>query len=180
MYHDGDDELDDLEPEVEEEDGWDGPSRSQEKRDAQALQALGERLMGMSEAEWKKFPLEDSVLDALRESRRVRGHIALRRHIRRIGKLLRHTDAEAVQAVLDQMDNQHMEDNRRFHRLEQLRDRLITEGDAALTEFMAEHPQAEAGSLRQLIRTARRERDQEKPPAAARKLFKLLRQIKGF
>lgn len=40
---------------------------------------------------------------------------------------------------------------------------------------MAEYPSLDRQLLRQLIRNARRERDADKPPASARKLFRLLR-----
>ena len=67
--------------------------------------------------------------------------------------------------------------NQAFHHLERWRDRLIEEGDAALGDALAEWPGLDRQQLRQLVREARRERDQSKPRGAGRKLFRYLRSL---
>ncbi len=54
--------------------------------------------------------------------------------------------------------------NARLHRLEQWRERLITEGDSALNELMSQFHELDRQKLRQLIRTANKERELNKPP----------------
>jgi ribosome-associated protein len=160
-----------------EEEGFDGPSKSQIKREMLALQALGERLMGLRPEQWGLFPLGPRLLEALEESRRIRGHSALRRHVRRLGKLISEEDPEAIRAVMERLDSAHQGETGRLHLLERWRERLIAEGDEALAELATEYPQVDRQQVRQLVRDARKEADHGKPPAAARKLFRLLREF---
>ena len=51
----------------------DGPSKSERKRQMTALQALGTRLVDLSDAQLKKIPIEDSRLEgAIAEARRIK------------------------------------------------------------------------------------------------------------
>ena len=47
-------------------------------------------------------------------------------------------------------------------------------GDAPLTEYVTSHPEASVQRLRQLVRGARREAADGKPPKSARELYKIL------
>ena len=61
-----------------------------------------------------------------------------------------------------------------MHKIERWRDRLIAEEDA-LTEFLRDVPCVDATEARQLIRNARREAAENKPPKSSRALFRLIR-----
>ncbi|MFM2004470.1 MAG: hypothetical protein RLZZ09_125, partial [Pseudomonadota bacterium] len=50
-------------------------------------------------------------------------------------------------------------------------------GDAAINQFVGDYPEAERQKLRQWVRDALHEREAEKPPRAARLLFRYLREI---
>jgi ribosome-associated protein len=145
-----------------------------------ALQELGERLTTLSPAVLARMHLSDLLLEALQESRRIKSLNALRRHYRRLGKLLRQEDLESIKQVIGDLDNQHQADVNRFHALERWRERLLDERSEAFGEFMQSYPAADRQRLRQLIEAARREREQERPPAAYRKLFKYLREVAGI
>ena len=60
-----------------------------------------------------------------------------------------------------------------MHRCERIRDRLLDD-DAALTEFLTEHPHVDAQHLRALIRAARREHVANAAPKHARELYRWL------
>jgi ribosome-associated protein len=64
-----------------------------------------------------------------------------------------------------------------LHRAEAWRERLIADGDAALTELLDEHPHADRQRLRQLARNAHEEKLRNKPPHAFRELFRELREL---
>jgi len=160
--------------EVEEQE--ERPSKSQLKREMHVLQALGETLIAMRPAERARFPLSDDMLRAIEETSRIRSHEGRRRHMQYVGKLIRKEDLTAIQGVFDSIDQDQEQRDHAFHRLEKWRERLIEEGDAAVDLFMAEHPDADRQTLRQLIRNAQREREQDKPPTSSRKLFKHLRE----
>ncbi|WP_069383824.1 ribosome biogenesis factor YjgA [Halomonas caseinilytica] len=155
------------------------PSKSQLKREMHALQALGERLIAMNEAERARFPLSDELLAAIEETGRIRAREARRRHMQYVGKLMRREDLDGIRAVFDELDREQLQRDHAFHRLEKWRDRLIDEGDDAVEAFVDAFPDTDRQALRQLIRNARRERDQGKPPTNARRLFKLIRETAG-
>ncbi len=151
------------------------PSKSQLKREMHALQALGETLIAMNAAERAKFPLSDDMLRAIEETSRIRSHEGRRRHMQYVGKLIRKEDLVAIQGVFDAIEQEKEQRDHAFHRLEKWRDRLVDEGDSAVDLFMAEYPDGDRQALRQLVRNARKEREQGKPPTSSRKLFKHLR-----
>lgn len=152
-------------------------SRSEIKRQMQALQALGERLVNLKPVQWEKFGFSEVMLEALQESLRIKSHNAMRRHIRRLGKLLSQEDTEQVESLFQRMDDQAMQDTRRFHRIEQWRDRLIEGDDKSVSELLDICPKVDVQHLRQLIRAGKKERELGKPPTAQRKLFKYLREL---
>jgi ribosome-associated protein len=62
--------------------------------------------------------------------------------------------------------------------MEHWRARLM-EDDGALTEFASEHAGADLQNLRALLRNARKEQKQGKPPRAYRELFRVMRKAAG-
>ena len=67
-------------------------SKSEIKRNLLALQKQAERLLELSPGQWEQLNFDRKMMEALHESQRVKGHNAMRRHIRRLGKLLREED----------------------------------------------------------------------------------------
>ena len=60
--------------------------------------------------------------------------------------------------------------------MEQARTRLLANDDA-LTQFIADYPHADASSLRTLIRNARKETEQNKPPKNFRALYQEIKLV---
>ena len=102
---------------------------------------------------------------------------AKRRHRSFIGKLMRDQDLDAINALFDQLDASSRQYNERFHNLERWRDRLIGGTDDVLEKFVQEYPEADRQQLRSLIRQAQHEAKTNKPPSAARKIFKYIRDL---
>lgn len=153
------------------------PSKSELKREMQALQELGEAIVGLSEGELATIPLEGLLAEAITLARRLDNREGLRRQMQYIGKLMRDIDATPIETAYQELLNGRQQLNQRFHLLEQLRDRLIAAGPNAISEVLEDYPDADRQHLRQLISSAIKEREQNKPPAAARKLFKYLREL---
>ena len=65
-----------------------------------------------------------------------------------------------------------------LHALERRRDKLLAD-DKALTELLAEHPELDAQHLRTLIRNARKEQAENKPPKAYREIFQILKDLQA-
>ena len=151
-------------------------SKTQVKRELHALQDLGERLTTLKPDLLSKLPLTEPLQKALADAPKHKAHIARKRHLQYIGKLMRDADIEAITALIDQLDASTRQYNERFHGLESWRDRLITGDDATLEAFVSEYPQTDRQQLRSLIRHAQHEAAHNKPPAAARKVFKYIRE----
>ena len=68
------------------------PSKSARKREAHALQKLGERLVKMRPEDMATLPLSEPLVEAITEARRLRSRGALGRQHQYIGKLMRDVD----------------------------------------------------------------------------------------
>jgi ribosome-associated protein len=157
------------------------PSKSQLKRDAEALQVLGRTLVELPASRFAavmaKLDLPDALREALGACRAINARGGRKRQLQYIGKLMRGTDAEPIRRALDVLEGKDRAQTAALHRMEQWRERLIAEGDAALAELLNEFPVADRQALRQLVMKARKERDAGQAPAAARALFKALREL---
>jgi len=152
-------------------------SKSQRKRDADALFDLGRSLCKLSEAQLRKIELTESIRDAVNKTRRIKAHVAHKRELQYLAKLLRQIDTTAIAEGLKQALAPGHDEKRRLHRIEAWRERLLTEGDPALTQLMRSHHAIDAQQFRNLLRQAQRQSERQLPPAAARQLFKLLRTL---
>jgi ribosome-associated protein len=65
-----------------------------------------------------------------------------------------------------------------MHAMERRRDKLLAD-DGALTELRAQYPELDVQQMRTLIRNARREQAEQKPPKAYREIFQVLKQLQG-
>jgi|TARA_B110000503_G_scaffold62969_1_gene99593 ribosome-associated protein len=165
--------MDDSKPPME----FDGPSKSQLKRDSHALQAMGKELVEMPEGKLQKFNLPDSLKEAIYEARKLKNREAKRRHLQYIGKLMRISDIDEIQITLDKMDHQSLTYRQHFKQLEVWRERIITQGSKGIEAFLKDYPCAERQQLRNLQRQANREIELKKPPIASRKIFEYIRSV---
>ncbi|MEO0973093.1 MAG: ribosome biogenesis factor YjgA [Pseudomonadota bacterium] len=151
------------------------PSKSQRKREAQALQDLAVSMVDLADEQLERIPLPEKLRDAIRETRRITSHGALRRQRQYLGKLMRQAEQEPIREAMAQLAREAAGQTRHFHDLEVWRDRLLSEGDAGLDALLSAHPHLERAPLRHLIRQAQRERAAERPARSARALFRHLR-----
>lgn len=152
-------------------------SKSQRKREAQALFELGRELVNLDAATLGDMPLPRRLREAIAGARAIKSHIAHKRQLQFIGGLLRNLDVDPIRSALEQQRMKARQVTARHHRVEAWRDRLLRDGDRAMQALVDGHPLTEIQTLRQLMRNANREAKLGKPPAAARKLFRLLRDI---
>ncbi|HEY5781812.1 MAG TPA: ribosome biogenesis factor YjgA [Lysobacter sp.] len=157
-----------------------GPSRSQNRREALEVLALGEKLVSLTEAQLAKLPVPDSLLPHIRDCKRITANIAHKRQLAYLAKQMRREDDEVLEAIRDALDESGDAARREvaaMHRIETWRERLLDQGDAALAELLDEYPTADRQQLRQLVRSALDERKRNKPPRASRELYRALREM---
>ena len=160
------------------------PSKTALKKQMTALQKMGEELVGLSDRELAKIPVDDENLSrAIDEARRIRSRSARRRQLQYIGKLMRSADSEPIRAALDALHQQKRQDANRFHALEQLRDDLLAGDTKALEDLLQSSPTADRQHLRQLVRQHQKDtraatgEDSRTATPASRKLFRYLREL---
>ena len=150
-------------------------SKTQIKNEMNERQALGMQLTKLAPDTLKKIGLSEELLEAVLFYKKITANGALKRQAQFIGRLMRDTDPEPIQAYLNKLKGDNAEHNAAMQRLELLRERLV-ESDDALTELISNKPELPISELRTLIRNARREKEQNKPPKAYRELLQLLKQ----
>ncbi|WP_313655291.1 ribosome biogenesis factor YjgA [Pantoea sp.] len=169
--------LDDVPDNDEEEDEeiiW--VSKSEIKRDAEELKRLGAELVDLGKNSLDKIPLDERLRTEIELAQRIRKE-GRRRQLQLIGKLLRSIDVEPIRVALDKLKNRHNQQVALFHKLEMLRDRLIEQGDEAMSDVIALYPDADRQQLRSMIRNAQKEKAGNKPPKSARQIFQYLREL---
>ena len=88
---------------IKKESEFDGPSKSQLKRESHALQELGKELVKMPEGKLQQFDLPEPLKLAIYEARKLKNREAKRRHLQYIGKLMRVSDTSGIQRTFSEI-----------------------------------------------------------------------------
>jgi len=152
-------------------------SKSQRKRDAQQLFDLGGRLVEMSPTELDGLSLEPDLRTLIDKVRGITRFVARKRELMFLAKQLRRADRSELLEALEQLDQPHLNERATLHRLESWRDFLLEHGRPAVNQLCAYQTELDRPKLLSLIKKTLAERAAERPPAAARQLFKALREI---
>jgi ribosome-associated protein len=156
-----------------------GPTRTQQRRDALAVLAFATQLSEMPASKLARADLPEDVLRELDMLRRVTSHIARKRQLAFLAKVMRRHEDEAFEtarALLGENRERQRKETAAMHRLEALRERLLDD-ENALQTLIDQYPSIDRQHVRSLIRQARIERDGNKPPRAYREIFQLLKQV---
>src|SRR5690606_20519450 len=95
-----------------EEDGR--PSKSERKREMQALQELGEAIVALSDGEFATIPLEGQLAEAIQLARRLPHGEGRRRQLQYVGKLMRKVDTAPLVAAYAELQNGRQRRNQAF------------------------------------------------------------------
>ena len=162
-------DTDDLEPK----------SRAEQKREAEAAQAMGKLLVELSAEQITemadKLDFADKLRHALLECRTIKSHEARRRQLQFIGKLMRGVELEPVQNMLAAFKRSGVAQTAQFHLIEDWRERLLSQGEPALNELLQNFPALDGKHVRKLIAAAKHEAANKQSPKSARLLFRYLR-----
>lgn len=153
------------------------PSKSEIKRECHHLLDIGEEILKLSTEDRHSLGLPEDVEAAVITALKIKSRSGLKRQRQYIGKLLRSVDSETIETNLKKIQHRHDTNTAQFKRLEKWRDSLIDNDKTTLNEVISRFPEIDRQHINQLIRAAHQEKKQEKAPAAARKLFKYLREL---
>lgn len=163
--------------------GSDEASKTDLKRESTELQALGEELLLLRADLLDGLGLDEKLLDAIGEAKRITNFEGKRRQLQFVGKLMRKLDAatlDAARAALAEQQRPGARDTAQLHEAERWRDRMLADDDA-VGGWIETHPATDAQQLRTLVRQARKDLQAGKPGEAPRQgkayreLFQLVR-----
>ncbi|NVD99055.1 ribosome biogenesis factor YjgA [Massilia sp. BJB1822] len=158
---------------------YERPSKTELKRQSDALQDLGRELVEQPRDRVKRVPMPDDVRDAILECQNIKNHEGRRRQMQFVGKKMRSLTEEEVatiQRTIEGWKGASKADTAALHALERRREKLLAD-DNALTTLLGEHAELDAQHLRTLIRNARKEQAENKPPKAYREIFQILKDL---
>lgn len=157
-----------------------GPTRTQQRRDALAVLALAVQLIELPPSKLAKLDLPEDVEREIATTRRITAHIARKRQLAFLAKVMRRHDAsvfDGVRAALGENRDRQRQETAAMHRLEATRERLLADPDNAMSDLIAQYPNVDRQHLRSLVRQARTEKDGNKPPRAYREIYQLLKDL---
>lgn len=155
-----------------------GPSKSMRKREADAAQDLGTRLIALKESELTALELPERLFDAILLAKRITSRGGLARQRQYIGKLMRDIDPVPIEAALNAESRTSALEAEAHKRIEAWRARLLTEGPAALDDLVKWRPEADRKALQTLITKATNARvDPGSRDGASRELFRSIRAL---
>ena len=153
------------------------PNKTQIKKDMAALFALAEKLSHLSLAQLQTLELPEPILKGILQVASMPLTGARKRLLKYITGQLHKIDVTPMMDKLAKLENKSAHAAREHHQVERWRDRLLKEGDEALSELLEEFPEADRQHLRQLLRNAQKELSAGKPPKSSRLLYRYLKAI---
>jgi ribosome-associated protein len=156
------------------------PNKTQIKQEFAELFALGETLSKLSPPQLNSLELPENIRKAISEVGDMPHKGARKRLLKYIAGQLHKIDVGPIQEKLDRALNKSVHSVREHHITEQWRDKLIHEGNEALTELFDEQPTADLQQIRQLLRNIKKETETNKPPKSSRLLYRYLKTLFQF
>lgn len=151
------------------------PNKTQLKRDMKILHDVGVALVDLAPSRFDEVTLSERMHEAVFTAKKLK-KAALQRQLRFISGIMIEEDVETIQLQLRQIALPHQQETEAFHELEEWRDKLIS-GDNDLMNELVTTLNADRQHLRQLVRNASKEAQQNKSPKSSRVLFKYLKDL---
>ena len=150
-------------------------SKTQKRKAALSLLALGKHLVALSSEQLRSIDLPADLLEAVTVAKSLKKHGARHRQMKYIGTLMRKHDSAPIQDALRRIDQGTREQTEDHQKREQWRDELIAGNDRLIEEILIQRPHADRRQLTDLVQKARQEQAARSPvPKAARILFRYL------
>lgn len=125
---------------------------TEKKAEADAAQALGREIIGLSIAHFEALPLDGRLREALLDARRLTHRGGRVRQLQFVGRLMRSADLAALRLAVDGGPPTTSRAAAKTPDIDQWASRLAAEGRKAIEAFLLLAPQAERTRLAQLVR----------------------------
>jgi ribosome-associated protein len=153
------------------------PNKTRIKKEIGELFALGETMSKLSAAHLSSLELPENIHKAVKEVADMPHTGARKRLLKYIAAQLHKIDVAPIQENLARIQNKSAHSVREHHLSEHWRDKLIDEGNEAVTELFDEQPDADLQQIRQLLRNIKKETETGKPPKSSRLLYRYLKSL---
>lgn len=152
------------------------PNKTQLKRDMKALHELGKELVELPENKLSEVTLSERMLDAILSAKKMK-KAALQRQLRYISGIMHEEETDTIRLELKRIALPQLQNNEAFHEVEKWRDQLIAGDNNLINELVEKFINVDRQYIRQLVRNASKEAQQDKPPKSSRLLFKYLKEL---
>ncbi|SJM92746.1 ribosome biogenesis factor YjgA [Crenothrix polyspora] len=153
------------------------PNKTLIKKEIGILFKLGEEMSALSPAHLKSLELPEKIHKAVVEVSVMKLNGARKRLLKFIAGQLHKIDVDPILERLARIKTQSAHVVREHHITERWRDRLINDGNDAITELMDDYPQADRQKLRHLVRNAQKEAELAAPPKSSRLIYQYLKEL---
>lgn len=130
-------------------------SRTQKKHYAHSMVDLAHQLVALKPSERQKLPINEQILSAIEEAKKITSHIAKKRHFQFIGKLLLNSNHQDIMDAMNEAVQQKDAAKLRTPFLTQWTDRVL-EDDFDLGPLYSAYDSQMIQTLRQLIRATKK------------------------
>lgn len=153
------------------------PNKTQIKKDIAVVHKLADEIVSLSATQLSELTLPQDVYEAAKATAGITQRGARKRQLKFLTGLLRKIELEEIEHTLATIKSQSALATKELHLLERWRNRLLGEGDRALSSLLQEYPDADRQQLRQLLRNAKKETELGKPPKSARLVYQYLKEL---
>ena len=150
-------------------------SKSQYKREADALQKLGEELMNTPLPKLRRMDLPTDLMAALEEGQTITSNVARRRHRQYIGALMRDVDPIPIRHALACTDEMVPEVDPVAQKLDDWLNRMLAGENSAIEDCLEKCPELDRQRLRQLLRNIQKQGAAKKKNKSRQTLVEILR-----
>jgi ribosome-associated protein len=158
-----------------------GPSKSQLKRDATALQALGVRLVGLTTEKLDQLELPTRLHEEVLEAKRITAHEGRRRQMQLIGKIMRdaeeHDELRDLAVRIDHLERNRLLDTALLHRCEAWREKLLNGDEPDPVWFSEGMPEDAQARLIKVLKQTKAELAAGRKERYYRELFQQIRDL---
>jgi len=131
-------------------------SKSQEKREAEAVSQLAEQLCQLKRKQLDRLPYPNLV-DAIMTYQKITKGNARKRQLGFISRQLRRLDLDVIKTLIQRFDSSTPQHQQLISQLEHYRSRLVASDPSVIDELSTHFPSIDRQHLRSLVRRAQKE-----------------------
>ena len=155
-------------------------SKSQIKRDIEALKKISEYILELSTSKLPSLPLSQTILEAIQEYKRIKKPDAKRRHVQYLTRLIYESpELENIKYQVDLLQNSHLYKSKPDKLLEDILSKILDGDQTTIDKLYADNPTLERQKFQQLLRNTQKEisdnKDLETTPRSQGVKFKKLK-----